>query len=221
MTNEYFGLLKVIEKLHKYEKGSDYYYRCICECGKEKIALGGNLRSGKTKSCGCMKYIWIGNKKRTHGLHGSKLYNAYNHMINRCYSPNCDHYKTYGGRGIKVCNEWNWKEIGWELAFKNFIDWAFKNGFSTNLTLDRKDNDKDYCPENCRWITKEEQAKNKTTSRKFTYNGVTKIVTDWAKDSLCRVCEKTLFNRLYNGWSFEKALLTPNRNKLKSEGDNR
>lgn len=114
-----------------------------------------------------------------HGMFGSKLYRAWSHAKERCYNPNVKNYKNYGGRGIKMCDEW--KE-----SPEKFIEWSLNNGFNTEsfgdeCTLDRIDVNGDYCPENCRWVGKIEQMNNTRTNRYLTHNGETKTMMQWSR----------------------------------------
>lgn len=88
------------------------------------------------------------------GISGTRLYNILQGMKTRCNNPNDQHYQNYGGKGIKVCEEWSGKD-----GAQNFTDWALANGYAENLTIDRKDSNGDYCPENCQWITRGENAR--------------------------------------------------------------
>lgn len=121
-------------------------------------------------------------------------------MIRRCYQEDVKNYYLYGGRGIKVCDEW----FDYDNGFNNFYKWAMDNGYSDNLTLDRIDVNGDYNPSNCRWITNEEQAKNRRSNRYLTYNGETKLFSEWCEK--INIPESTLRNRLKRGWSVERAL---------------
>lgn len=123
-----------------------------------------------------------------------------NGMKQRCYNVKHNNYKRYGGRGIKVCDEW----LNDSQAF---IDWALNNGYADDLTIDRIDNDGNYEPSNCRWITVKEQQNNKSTNIKVTYDGRTMTLKEWA-DKLC-ICYQTLFFRIKHRWSVEDALTTP------------
>ena len=163
LTAKKFGRLTVVSRTEN--KGPYVYWKCLCDCGKATVVAGSRLRSGKTKSCGCLQ--------KTHnfknGLSRTRLYRIYNCMKNRCYDPNHDNYKHYGGRGIKVCDEWLDKENG----FIKFYNWAMANGYADNLSIDKIDNDKGYSPDNCRWATVEQQTNNRRSSKPFEWNGVT------------------------------------------------
>lgn len=145
-------------------------------------------------------------KHEMHGLYGCKLYKTWANMINRCTNPNIPRYKCYGARGIAVCEEWR-------NSFAAFHSWAIGNGYSEGLTLDRIDNDGNYCPENCRWISNREQQFNRSNNRRLTFNGETLTVKEWA-DKI-GMHPRTLGCRLDLGWSVEDALTKPvNRKRV-------
>ena len=112
---------------------------------------------------------------RSHGYTGTRLYRTWCNMKGRCYRKSMKRYERYGGRGITVCKEW-------KDSFEIFKEWALSNGYSDNLTLDRIDNNGNYCPENCRWITNKEQQSNKSDNHLITYNGKTQTITQWAEE---------------------------------------
>jgi hypothetical protein len=122
-------------------------------------------------------------------------------MKRRCFKPNRKAFKDYGGRGITVCSGW--------LEYESFHAWAMANGYTDNLTIERKDVNGDYCPDNCEWIPLVEQNQNTRKSRLITYNGQTMNMSRWAKT--IGLEEATLWSRLKKGWSVEKALTTPLR----------
>lgn len=117
-------------------------------------------------------------------------------MRTRCNNPNTHEYHRYGGRGIKVCREWD--------DYFSFRDWAYQNGYNDTLTIDRIDNNGNYCPENCKWSTLAEQQQNRCTSHMVTYNGKTQNLTLWSKEY--GVARKTIRARLKKGWPVEQAL---------------
>lgn len=118
-------------------------------------------------------------------------YNSWRSMMSRCYNDKSANYKYYGAVGISVCEEWHDAE--------KFGEWAKSSGWFESATLDRIDNNKSYSPDNCRWATKKEQAKNRRTTRLITHNGETHNITEWAE--ILGVDRKLLINRLWRGWS--------------------
>lgn len=123
-------------------------------------------------------------------------YGSYHSMMDRCYRSNSANYKYYGGRGIKVCEEW--KNV------KAFGEWAEKSGYMAGLSLDRIDPSKDYSPDNCRWATPYEQANNRRNTVYLTANGETHTISEWA--NITGIKQSTIKNRIYRGWSHERAL---------------
>lgn len=204
MIGKRFGRLVVIQRAKDYvtPKGIHYdSWLCKCDCSSTKNILGENLRRGKSKSCGCMVRKKLENGLHTtHGQSHTKLNDTWYHMKSRCYNKNDVAYHNYGGRGITVCDEW----IG-ENGFINFYNWAITNGHSDDLSLDRIDNNGGYSPENCRWATKKEQARNRRSNRYLPYNGVTKLISDWSYE--VGISQKTISDRIDKfGWSIERAL---------------
>lgn len=152
-----FGRLTVIEKVAgKTKKYS--YWKCLCDCGDEKVVEKSSLTSGNTKSCGCYRKEVTARLKYRHGLRNTSLFERWHSMINRCKNPGCSGYKNYGGRGIFVCEEWK--------RFENFYEWSMNNGYSHELQIDRINNDGNYEPSNCRWVTRSENCKNRRTSKR-------------------------------------------------------
>lgn len=171
-----FGNLLVVSKttIQTYGNG-EYLYSCICDCGKIVLKSIGNLRSGATKSCGCMIRILISKHKTRHGFakdgQRSKVYRTWAQMRNRCSNPNNPSFKNYGGRGIRVCERWN--------SFENFRD---DMGIpEPHQSIERINNNLDYSPDNCRWATMADQMRNTRANRVFTINGITGCATDLAK----------------------------------------
>lgn len=152
LTGQRFERLVVLERDTKTKKKGVWV--CLCDCGKITHSDGWQLRNGVTKSCGCLQKENCGNDHRTHGGSKTRLYRIYHKMRERCYRRTNDNYKYYGALGITICKEWL-------NDFAEFAKWAIQNGYAENLTIDRIDNEKGYCPENCRWVTIQEQQKNR------------------------------------------------------------
>lgn len=147
------------------------------------------------------------NSNYKHGGKHTRLYNIWCGMKSRCYNKNDSHYPRWGGRGIQVCSEWL-------LDFDNFQVWALHNGYADNLTIDRINNDGNYCPANCRWVTVAEQNNNQRTNRLITYNGKTQNLKQWSKE--LHINYGTLLFRLDAlNWSIDKAFTTAVKRRVK------
>lgn len=158
---------------------------CLCDCGKSLTVDESSIISGNTKSCGCLKTEV--NKKRGDGRNKTALYRVYYSMIGRCNNKNDKNYKNYGARGIKVCDEWL-------NSFDVFRDWAIKNGYIKGRSIDRfPDNNGNYHPANCRFVSMKINSNNKRNTIMLTYNGETKPLTQWAE--ITGIKESTLRNR--------------------------
>lgn len=144
---------------------------CLCDCGNSVSVATNHLTSGKTISCGCRRYE---TKNQTHGMKQTRIYSIWCGMKKRCNNPNDKNFPKYGGKGISVCKEW-------EEDFVAFNCWSLLNGYADDLTIDRIDNSKGYCPENCRWSTKGEQQRNKTNNVLLEHNGETKTLAEWCR----------------------------------------
>lgn len=169
LTGQRFGNLVVIQKCDERKSGK-VRWLCRCDCGNFATPITRRLTQGITTSCGCKRSLTT-----THGLSNSHLYKIWCGMKKRCNNPNCKSFGRYGAKGIKICDAWN-------DNFEAFYDWAINNGYSDGLTIDRIDFHNGYSPSNCRWITMDEQAKNKGTNVLIEYNGETKILADWCRE---------------------------------------
>ena len=150
LTGQRFGKLTAIERVGR-TKHKDLLWRCICDCGNKCVASTDHLKSGSTKSCGCLS------GEQHHGMWGTRLFQIYKDMKSRCCNPNCKSYGEYGGRGIQICDEWLNPTDGKTVFFK----WALENGYRDDLTIDRIDVNGNYEPGNCRWVTRSVQIFNR------------------------------------------------------------
>lgn len=201
LTGQKFNNLTV-EKRLKNDVGGVTVWLCKCDCGNYTKVRGSNLKNGAVKSCGCLKHI---SHTKIHGMKNTRLYSLWNAMKSRCNNPKVKSYERYGGRGIQVCEEW-------EKSFLSFYEWSINNGYKDNLSIDRINNDGNYCPENCRWIPFEEQCNNRRSNIVFEYNGEKHNLMQWCK--LLNLDYKFIHNRIYRmKWDFEKAINTPKIHK--------
>jgi len=204
-------LIKKLGCLHtKKMKNRSSFGLFLCPyCGKE---VERQMNSGKKyKSCGCMRDKLARESNTKHGdakiKHIFRLYRTWTDIKRRCYNKNEQAYKNYGGRGIAVCDEW-------KNDYVTFKTWALENGYKDNLSIDRIDNDGNYEPDNCKWSTRKEQARNTRSNKMITYGGETHCLTDWAEKLGMNFY--TLQNRLGKlKWSVERALTTKVRSRKK------
>ena len=166
-----FGRLTAIRKVGTTNGGgrcSKSIWLCKCDCGNEKEVLRNSLVSGNTNSCGCLETEVKKTMHLKHGMAKTRLWKIWCGMKERCNNPNNQDYPYYGGRGIKVCDEWL-------NDFQMFHDWAIKNGYTDELTIDRIDNDSNYEPSNCRWATRKEQTRNRSITKKISIAEIAEI----------------------------------------------
>lgn len=180
LTGMKFHRLQVIELSHvnaKYNR----YWNCICDCGNTKVVRGDQLKmkKGGVTSCGCAQKEAVAesnHERGTHHLSGTRLFKIWTGMMYRCYDPKHSHYGAYGGRGITICDEWR-------NSAEAFIEWAHSNGYEDHLTIERRDVNGNYCPENCEWITWKQQNYNKRNTRLVEINGESKTIPEWAEET--------------------------------------
>lgn len=143
---------------------------------------------------------------KKHGLCGTKLYNVWLTMKQRCYNPKDRHYQWYGSKGVKVCDQWRDNPAA-------FVEWCKANGYRDGLTIDRIDSARDYSPDNCRFITMSAQQRNKSSCKRISFNGETLSVQEWAEK--LNLTPSTLRSRFNKGWSVERALTEPVRGEYR------
>lgn len=176
-------------------------WNCFCKCNPDRVypIREQSLKNG-VKSCGCLHREELAARNTTHGhsagRKNTKALNAYKNMIKRCTNPNYRRWDRYGGRGIKVCDRWL-------ESFENFL--ADMGEPAPDMTLDREDNDGDYCPDNCRWITQAEQTRNTSHNVAILFRGESRTLTEWAQ--ITGIHRTTIRTRIETwGWSVERAL---------------
>lgn len=181
----------------QFKHGKKNMWVCKCECGKTKTMEPGNVLSGHSTTCGCGKTFHWATK---HGESSSRLYSIWGKMCERCSTTTKEMHKDYAGRGIRLCDEWK--------KYENFAAWAMKNGYSNGLSIERVNNNGNYCPENCIWIDRGLQARNRRTTHWVKYQG--------REMSLAEACEiagmpyKQVFSRIkYAKWPIDDALTIP------------
>lgn len=175
---------------------------CTCKCGKIKQVMEYSLIKQKSKSCGCLQAILASVAISKHGDYKAPEYKAWQAMKSRCLNPNDARYDRYGGRNIKVCDEW--------LNYENFINDMGRRP-SKDYSLERKDNNLGYSKANCKWATRTEQMANLHTTVKLEYKGESVPVSVLAKCHGIR--SNVILLRLKAGWDIEKILTTPVRKK--------
>jgi hypothetical protein len=181
------------------------YFVCLCDCGRETTARLNGLRSGNTKSCGCLSREATGALNRSHSATGSLTHRRWKSMLTRATNPNIVGAEHYSGRGVTVCERWR--------TFENFL--ADMGECPTNHTLDRIDNDKSYQPDNCRWATNQEQARNKHRAGKV--RGVQKLPSGSWRVFICTEFNRNLHVSTHE--TYEEAVAARLRAELEYWGD--
>lgn len=210
LTGQVFGRLAVI-RIDGKDSGSKWRWLCQCECGNIVSVLGYNLKSGNSRSCGCLCADNISARSTIHGLAKTTEHIAWSTMKQRCCNQKKEHFDHYGGRGIKVCERW-------VNSFTNFLaDMGPRP--SSRHSIERNDVNGDYSPENCRWATKKEQMRNMRRNRLIVAFGVSHCINEWAE--LTGIHRATIAYRIDRGWGAEKALAikpTPGGNSSRGQG---
>lgn len=195
-----FGRLATAKWVKKDKRGNSYWL-CRCDCGKEIIVRGDHLKGGDIRSCGCLRTELTVKRSTKHGCckDGKRdiIYSSWDHMIQRCTNANNPNYKNYGGRGITVCKKWI-------NSPENFIK-DMKRKWKPGLTLERRNNDRGYFPENCYWATRKQQQRNRRNNLYVLYEGKNQLLIE-----LCEEYDmpyKLVYGRIYKyGWTPEEAL---------------
>jgi hypothetical protein len=199
-----FGRLVATAMAERNHRGPRWL--CRCDCGKESVVSTRELRTGSTRSCGCLgverRTAAAVAANQTHGMARTPTYEVWFNMKRRCLDPRHKSYADYGGRGIRVCERW--------LAFENFL--ADMGVRPAGLTLERDDVNGDYGPGNCRWATWLQQVRNRRCTVLLSAYGETKAMTVWAEDPRCAVALTALQKRVEAGWAHEDAIARPRRN---------
>lgn len=197
LSGQRAGKLEVVKLSHNDDYGRAVWL-CKCDCGnqvtRKSSVMSDAIKKGKASHCGCSPIL------KTHGLTkgNKKLHWVWAAMIQRCVNNKSKDYPDYGGRGISVCD-------AWRDDFSKFHEWSLSNGYADGMTIDRKNNDLGYCPENCKWVSVKNQMRNQRKTIFIEWNGQRKALTEWAE--LIGISEKTLRARLINyKWPVEKAL---------------
>lgn len=195
MTGKRCGRLVVLARAGS-DKSGNARWSCLCDCGAQRTILGQSLRSGATMSCGCLNREIV-SAMATHGQSGTANYKAWHAMVQRCTNPKHHKYARYGGRGIRVCDRW--------LTFENFAqDMGTR---PPGMTVDRRDNDGDYEPGNCRWATQMEQGNNRGNNRMVTVGGTQQTLSQAARQH--GINKGTVRGRISYGWTEERAFTAP------------
>ena len=196
LTGKRFGRQIALRPCGK-NKYRNVLWLCKCDCGNQHIVASGKLVQGKSKSCGCYALEIRSKSLEKHGITSGgkpRTFVIWNGMKARCLNPKSTSYPNYGGRGIRICDQW--------LNFENFHYWAISNGYRDDLEIDRIDNDGNYCPENCRWVTKEFNRSHQRKTRNIEILGITKNLSSWCIEA--GMSRSTAYKYLKNGEDFLK-----------------
>lgn len=197
-TGQRFGRLTALERVYP-ERSGNAIWRCRCECSNITDVRSNKLRSGRTKSCGCLAADLYRERHTTHGKTSSREYEAWCRMIQRCTNSNHSAYRNYGGRGIRICPQW--------AVFERFFEDVGERPHG--MTLDRLDNNGDYEPDNVAWRSRFDQANNKRSNRLIWICGECRTLAQWLRK--LGMNRSSFDKRLRRGWSEQRALTVPPR----------
>lgn len=189
-----FGKLTVLKRAENTKSGKAQWL-CQCDCGKCTVVPTYRLTMGETKSCGCKRYE---SHNRIHGMTKTDIHNKWLQIKQRCLDKNYKAYQNYGAVGITICDEW-------KNDFVAFMNWSYQHGYKEGLSLDRIDNEKGYCPENCRWVTWKDQCNNRKNNINVTYQGKTQTLKQWCDE--LNLNYQLIYSRIKNtGLTFQEAI---------------
>jgi hypothetical protein len=186
-----------------HRRGKEQYWLFKCDCGAAKVMCERSVRRGQVKSCGCLhseRTCARNSRRTTHGHSNRRLGGIFYGMLSRCHRPSSSGYAGYGGRGISVCDLWRNDPC-------KFIAWALANGYEDELQIDRRNNDADYSPENCRWVTRRVNGNNKRNNHLIEWNGHVRTAAEWGR--ITGLTGFIIIGRLRCGWPVETALTAP------------
>lgn len=205
ITGKKFNHLTAIKRTDNVIGVHDAIWIFRCDCGKTITARKSNVTIGTTKSCGCLKREQsVINAISTHRMTRTRFYRIFMGIKSRCYNSKMMDYKHYGGRGIKCL--WNSFDEFKHDMYDSYLEHVYKQGVK-NTSIDRIDNDGDYCRDNCRWATESQQKRNRTINHNLTFNGETRCLKEWSE--LTGIKFSTLQTRLTLGWSAYETLNIP------------
>lgn len=208
LTGRQFGRLTAIAKAESSIRADGKprtRWRCKCECGNEIVVNGDNLTRGNTVSCGCYQKDITSKNNKTHGKTNTRLYSVWRGIKSRCHNKNVYEYRWYGARGITMCDEW-------KNDFDSFYNWSIANGYDEMAprgycTIDRIDANRGYFPDNCRFISQQQQMNNIRTNRIILCDGESHTIAEWSR--ITGISQFKIRNRIAKlGWSPKRALQT-------------
>ncbi len=197
LTGQRFGRLTVICRNGYGHHKQNAKWLCQCDCGNVKVVDSACLRNGGSKSCGCLVKQLTRERFQKHPQKNERLYRIWKGIRTRCNNPRSKNYEDYGGRGIRVCQLWD--------DYGAFESWALQNNYEDHLTIDRRDNNGDYSPENCRWVDRRTQGNNTRRNVYVEHDGISKTIAQWARQY--DIPYETFRYRIESGIPFEKAII--------------